>query len=64
VSQVQVIVDRRRAIEQAIRMMRKGDFLVIAGKGHETYQEVQGQRLPFDDVEEALQALTRISNTQ
>ena len=34
-----------------------GDVVVIAGKGHETYQEVAGRRLPFDDAVEARQAL-------
>jgi UDP-N-acetylmuramoyl-L-alanyl-D-glutamate--2,6-diaminopimelate ligase len=35
--------------------------VLIAGKGHETYQEVQGVRLPFSDVQEALDALAAVS---
>ncbi|MEQ8236079.1 MAG: UDP-N-acetylmuramoyl-L-alanyl-D-glutamate--2,6-diaminopimelate ligase [Syntrophomonadaceae bacterium] len=43
------IVDRREAIHQAIHLARKGDLVIIAGKGHETYQLVKDQVLPFDD---------------
>jgi UDP-N-acetylmuramoyl-L-alanyl-D-glutamate--2,6-diaminopimelate ligase len=42
--------DRREAIRQAVGMARPGDVVLLAGKGHETYQEVQGVRHPFDDV--------------
>ena len=41
--------DRREAIRQAIDWARPGDTVVIAGKGHETYQIIAGQVLPFDD---------------
>jgi UDP-N-acetylmuramoyl-L-alanyl-D-glutamate--2,6-diaminopimelate ligase len=50
--------DRRVAIRSALRQAAPGDIVVIAGKGHETYQEVDGQRLPFDDVMEARRALS------
>lgn len=43
------MVDRRAAIEQALSISRPGDVVLIAGKGHETYQEIQGVRHPFDD---------------
>jgi len=43
------IVDRREAIHQAIHLARKGDLVIIAGKGHETYQLVKDQVFPFDD---------------
>ena len=46
-----VIVDRKEAIKEAIAMLNKKDILVIAGKGHETYQEVNGEKLPFDERE-------------
>lgn len=49
--------DRARAIAQAIGEARAGDTVVIAGKGHETYQIVGAERRHFDDVEQALQAL-------
>src|SRR5262249_48714678 len=41
--------DRREAIRQALAWARGGDTVVIAGKGHETYQIIAGQVLPFDD---------------
>ena len=47
---VWVNADRREAIRQAVGMARPGDVVLLAGKGHETYQEVQGVRHPFDDV--------------
>jgi UDP-N-acetylmuramoyl-L-alanyl-D-glutamate--2,6-diaminopimelate ligase len=50
--------DRRAAIRRALGEARSGDVVVIAGKGHETYQEVAGQRLPFNDVDEARQAVS------
>ena len=40
---------RREAIALGIRMAREGDIILVAGKGHETYQEVNDERLPFDD---------------
>jgi len=42
--------DRRRAIARALREARRGDVVLIAGKGHETYQEAHGVRRPFSDV--------------
>jgi UDP-N-acetylmuramoyl-L-alanyl-D-glutamate--2,6-diaminopimelate ligase len=44
-----VIEDRREAIKAAIMMAKKGDAVVIAGKGHEDYQIIGGKELPFDD---------------
>ncbi len=49
--------DRRVAIRRALDEAGPGDVVVIAGKGHETYQEIAGQRLPFDDAVEARDAL-------
>ena len=46
------IVDRREAIRTACRMAQKGDVILVAGKGHEDYQEVQGVKHHFDDKEE------------
>jgi UDP-N-acetylmuramoyl-L-alanyl-D-glutamate--2,6-diaminopimelate ligase len=53
------IVDRETAIERAIHDARPGDLVLIAGKGHEKYQEIGGRVLPFDDVEVAKNALAR-----
>jgi UDP-N-acetylmuramoyl-L-alanyl-D-glutamate--2,6-diaminopimelate ligase len=44
-----VIENRREAIRHAMRMGRLGDVIVLAGKGHETYQDVGGQKHPFDE---------------
>jgi UDP-N-acetylmuramoyl-L-alanyl-D-glutamate--2,6-diaminopimelate ligase len=52
-----VRVDRREAIAAAIAGARAGDVVLIAGKGHEPYQEVAGRRRPFSDAEEARVAL-------
>jgi UDP-N-acetylmuramoyl-L-alanyl-D-glutamate--2,6-diaminopimelate ligase len=53
----QVEPDRARAIFEAIGQARPGDVVLIAGKGHETYQEIHGERLPFSDVSTARKAL-------
>jgi len=45
------IEDRENAIRTAISLANPGDIILIAGKGHETYQEIKGQRMPFDDRE-------------
>lgn len=50
------IADRREAIRAAVMMASKGDVILIAGKGHETYQEVNGVRHHFDDREELQKA--------
>jgi len=49
--------DRRRAIADALGWARAGDAVVIAGKGHETYQIVGTQVLPFDDRQVAREIL-------
>lgn len=45
------ITDRREAIKTALKMAEKGDIILIAGKGHETYQEIKGVKHHFDDME-------------
>ena len=54
---VEVIEDRRAAIARAIGSAAARDVLLIAGKGHEDYQEIAGVKQPFSDVTEARQAL-------
>jgi len=44
-----VIVDRTEAIKEAIKMANKKDIIVLAGKGHEPYQEINGKKYPFDE---------------
>lgn len=48
-ARVRICVDRREAIEAAVAAAGPHDLVVIAGKGHEDYQEINGQKLPFDD---------------
>jgi UDP-N-acetylmuramoyl-L-alanyl-D-glutamate--2,6-diaminopimelate ligase len=50
-------IDRGRAIERAIRDARPGDVVLIAGKGHETYQIIGDRVEPFDDAQAARTAL-------
>lgn len=45
------VVDRREAIATAVKMSKDGDIILVAGKGHETYQDVKGVRHPFHDYE-------------
>lgn len=56
-SRVTAIEDRRQAIVHAVDHASPEDLIVIAGKGHETTQEIAGRRLPFDDRVEAAAAL-------
>ena len=46
-----IIEDRQEAIGYAVGMREPGDVILIAGKGHETYQEIRGVRYPMDDRE-------------
>jgi UDP-N-acetylmuramoyl-L-alanyl-D-glutamate--2,6-diaminopimelate ligase len=45
------ITDRREAIKTAFMLAGKGDIILVAGKGHETYQEIKGKKYHFDDME-------------
>src|ERR1700733_3293158 len=53
----EIVVDRREAINRAITLAGPRDIVLIAGKGHEKYQEFHDHTVPFDDVEVALRAL-------
>lgn len=59
-----VIVDRKKAIEHAIKMARKNDIVVIAGKGHETYQEINGEHYHFDDREIASEVMKELPESK
>lgn len=56
-----VEVDRRRAISRAIENARRGDVVIVAGRGHEPMQAVGGTEVPFDDVETARELLGAMS---
>ena len=63
----EIMVDRAVAIRSAIKYARENDTVLIAGKGHEGYQEIDGVKHPFDDVSvarQALQACRAVRNTQ
>ena len=56
------IADRKQAIKTACQLAKNGDIILIAGKGHETYQEINGKRIDFDDykiINELLIALKK-----
>ena len=58
----EVIVDRKEAIKKAIKMMNKKDIVVICGKGHEKYQEINKEKIPFDEreiIKEILEEIKR-----
>lgn len=57
----EVVPDRAEAIERAIAEADPGDVVVIAGKGHEPYQLVRGDRLPFSDVRAAETAIRKVN---
>ena len=56
-----LVVDRREAIALALSIARSEDTVILAGKGHEDYQIIGRERLPFDDRVEARRALERRS---
>ena len=54
-TQVLCVTDRAQAIKTATMLAQKGDVILIAGKGHEDYQEVKGVKHHFDDREQIRQ---------
>jgi len=54
------ITDREQAIKSACLMAQPNDIVLIAGKGHETYQEIQGVKHHFDDMEMVLNLFTKL----
>lgn len=60
-NKVLCITDRREAIRTAVALARKNDIILVAGKGHENYQDVKGVKYHFDDVEELMKAFEEIN---
>ena len=58
----QVIADRHEAISKAVAMAKPNDIILIAGKGHENYQEIKGIKHHFDDKEELMKAFKQIGD--
>lgn len=56
ISKITILPDRRAAIRLALQFAEEGAVILIAGKGHETYQEINGVRHHFDDKEEVMSA--------
>jgi UDP-N-acetylmuramoyl-L-alanyl-D-glutamate--2,6-diaminopimelate ligase len=56
----EIELDRGRAIDEIIRRARPGDTVLLAGKGHETYQEAGDMVMPFDDREHARETLAAL----
>jgi UDP-N-acetylmuramoyl-L-alanyl-D-glutamate--2,6-diaminopimelate ligase len=54
------ILDRKQAIKTACKLSAQGDIILIAGKGHENYQEIQGIRSHFDDLEEVTNCFNQL----
>ena len=50
IKKISKIINRREAIERGCSQLNSGDILLVVGKGHETYQEIQGEKIPFDDI--------------
>ena len=59
-----VVPDRRDAIAWAVKRLRSDDILLVAGKGHETYQEIQGVRRPFDDREVVREEIRKLTDSR
>lgn len=57
-----VVADREEAIKTACMMAKEKDIVLVAGKGHETYQEIKGVKYPFDDKEVVARMLKLFSN--
>ena len=57
-----VISDREQAIKTACTLSKEGDIILVAGKGHEKYQEINGEKFPFDDIQHLKESLNLKTN--
>ena len=55
------VVDRKQAIKIACQLARPNDIILIAGKGHETYQEIKGVKYDFDDMKTVKEILGQLN---
>lgn len=58
---VLTIADRKEAISTACHLAQPGDIILLAGKGHEKYQEIKGVKYPFDDKKVLMEQLNKVS---
>ena len=56
------VLNRKQAIKTACKLSKTGDIILIAGKGHENYQEINGVRTHFDDLKEVQQCFNQLKN--
>lgn len=61
-SKIHIIVDRLEAIEKAVSLADSGDLILLAGKGHEKYQEIHGVKTHFDDMEELQKCFAKLGD--
>lgn len=52
--------DRKKAVRKAVNLARRNDIVLLAGKGHETYQEIKGKKYPYDDEHAAFEAIKEL----
>jgi len=57
------IIDRKQAIKTASKFSETGDIILIAGKGHENYQEINGERFHFDDLEVVIECFNQLKKS-
>ena len=60
----EIVVDRAEAIEKAIKMANNKDIILLAGKGHEPYQEINGKKYPFDERVIVREIISKLENKE
>lgn len=61
ISKTLSVIDRKQAIKTACKLSEAGDIILVAGKGHEDYQEVNGERFHFDDLEVVTECFNQLN---
>ena len=57
----QIITKRKDAIKEALRVAKEGDVILLIGKGHEMYEEIEGVKYPFDERQVVIDSLYELS---